>query len=253
MAVHTPDQAYYDHFEHDGWHLGLMNEILRGQISTERGLVADLRRKEEARFLLLGSATVRNLDNMAIMDRILRPGKGKQDDVYIIDRVRYPLTKHVAHAEWLDEWHKNQTKPLGNGLLYPHFMFAQADMRQLPLPADTIDCVISDYTLNFLQDPADVCTTLGEVRRVLKDDGTFIASIGGNPDWPSGKQVPAEHAHSDNRLTMPAGPELSRLPITTYLRMAAEAKLHIANGVFSGQDMLSGIFKTTVQKLEAFQ
>jgi SAM-dependent methyltransferase len=247
MPKFMPDQQYYDAFEYDGWNLSLMNELLQGQIDLKPELAADVRTLDRARFLMLGSATVRNIDNLAVMDRILRPGQGAQDAAVIIDRANYPLEKHKKQLEWYETafFGKDTVEDMAqaNYLPYPQFSVAKADMRQLPFPDGSMDVVVSDYTLNFLQKPSDIRATLQQVSRVLGHNGMFLASVAGHPDWSHSDPVPDEHAYDGRIKLLQGGYAVTTFPAATYTAIAAEAGLHLADGVYIQTDLVSGVFR----------
>jgi SAM-dependent methyltransferase len=51
------------------------------------------------------------------------------------------------------------------------------DLRHLPFPDESFDAIVSTSTLDHLAEPADLDLALGELRRVLKHDGTLVASV----------------------------------------------------------------------------
>jgi SAM-dependent methyltransferase len=62
--------------------------------------------------------------------------------------------------------------------------FWVADVRQLPLPAETIDCVISTSTLDHFPERADFDRALDEIIRVVRPGGALILTLD-NPHNPS--------------------------------------------------------------------
>lgn len=171
------DTAYYDHFSAGGWDLSLMAESLKG-LDAPAQATDTLRRTSDATLLVLGSATVRNIHNVANLDNILRPGQGHHDHAMIVDYSHHPMKQHRQEWDWLEP--STRTKEQQRYLPYPAFSFIQADIRDLPLPNESCDVVISDYTLNFLANTPDVVQTLGEAARVLKTKGLLLLAVAGH-------------------------------------------------------------------------
>lgn len=172
--------AYYDYFSSGGWDLSLMADTLK-QLHVPDSALDTLRHIPAAQFLVLGSATARNIDNVAILDKHLRPGQGHEDTVTIIDYNPYPMQQHLEKWHWLkpiarDDPEQRQYLP------YPNFNFVQADMRRLPLPDTSCDVVVSDYTLNFLGTEQDIGQTFRETTRVLKPGGLMLLAVAGHEE-----------------------------------------------------------------------
>lgn len=182
MSPTSPSPAkYYEGFEYGGgWDLSLMISALEN-LELPAHVKESVARPSEATFLVMGSATTRNIGNIAVLDSKLRPGKSHNDCVLMIDRNLYPMSQHQREWNWL--------RPIVHGegdqqdhLPYPNFIFAQADMRNLPLPDESCDVVISDYTLNFLDTREDVARTFGQTQRVLKPGGVMLLAVAGHED-----------------------------------------------------------------------
>src|SRR4051812_41184994 len=138
MPDTKPDiENYYEGYGRNAFDLDLkaLSEYL-SQVEIPPDTLQSLREKDHIKFLVLGSAAPNNLDGMAMFDRVLRPGKGEQDTVFIIDYNAYPLYKHQERAKFLEEWEASSKKynksSEPNPLPYPKFELIQADMRQLP-------------------------------------------------------------------------------------------------------------------------
>lgn len=170
-------ENYYSQFERSGTDLDKMHDIL-SRMDIPVDIKHSLESVHSAAILVLGSATERNIDSIAWIDQVLRPGRGNNDGVLMIDYNNYPMQKHSKHWDWLEKLAR--TNEQQEYLPYPDFVFAQANMMQLPLADETIDIVVSDYTVNFLDDLNDVRRTFDEAARVLKPGGVLLLSAAGN-------------------------------------------------------------------------
>lgn len=253
MSVDTLDTTYYyDYFERGGglnWDLGLMLSALDRMDVTQNGTFDTLREQPSAQLLLLGSATAQNLDNMALLDKRLRPGLGDQDKVFVIDYNLYPLQKHqqrigfIAQAE---ESFKRNNPDTDNPLLYPSFEVAQADMKRLPFADGSLDVAVSDYTLNFAQDREEVDQTFSEIARVLSADGFLFMSVRGNPDFPYRPGDELTPGHNEVAQKELAGSvSINLLPLATYLGIAEAHGLQLVadSNATSHSEILCGVFQ----------
>lgn len=64
----------------------------------------------------------------------------------------------------------------------PNAVAARADWRAMPVPDRTYDVVIGDGILLWQRYPEDFYSLAGEMRRVLKDDGTLVVRLFAKPD-----------------------------------------------------------------------
>lgn len=201
-------------------------------------LLGNLRARKAASFLVLGSATPRNADAMALIDRVLRPGQGDADTVTFIDRNAFPMQQHQKHHKFLADWkqsYKPSTRPNSNipELLYPYFNVSQADIRSLPFVSQSKDCVVSDYTLNFLDTQVDVGKTLGEASRVLTRGGVMLLAVTGNS---AAGEMPEVYTYESRLKVQQFHPD-------TYVALAAANGLHEVAAVRQGDDLLCGVFE----------
>ena len=235
-------ENYYKNY--GGWDLGLMYERMKNMGVSEDALKS-IREKEKARFLILGSATTNNLNQVSKIDQYFRPGKVEQDEVVIIDRNTYPLEEHKKEVDWIegkgeDSW--SNTPKSTPEFPYPKFEIVQADMRQLPFTDNSFDIVISDYTLNYLDNIEDVNKFFSQISKALSSDGLLIVSIRGNEKYPyAGINIP-EVANNDVQNTNQGGVDVHYLPIQAYIASASRNGLTLMNDNLVGND-LCGVFK----------
>jgi SAM-dependent methyltransferase len=55
--------------------------------------------------------------------------------------------------------------------------FVNCDVRRLPFTDDSLDCIVSDSTLDHFSDTGEIDTALAEFRRVLKPGGRLILTM----------------------------------------------------------------------------
>lgn len=172
---------YYAGFETGGVgvaDLGLMHSVL-GSMTIPKSVEQTLQSAPSVDYLVLGSATTRNISNMALIDERLRPGMGDKDTVTIIDINGYPMEGHQRLWRAVKDVVNNSPAGQEPMLLYPNFGFCQADMTQLPFADSSFHAVVSDYTLNFLPTLEDVDKTFAETSRVLRAGGIMLLSVCG--------------------------------------------------------------------------
>jgi len=238
-------QKYYNEFEHNSIDLSLMREVL-GKIELPPNALKSIEEKESAQFLVLGSATPRNLDNIALIDKALRPGKGNQDKVTIVDANIYPLERHNERIKFLDEWHasyKQNNPDQPNPLQYPKFNLAQGDIRQLPFEKRSVDVVLSDYTFNFLSTIEDVDKAFAEIARVLSDEGVVLISIKGNEKYKADQLVDEQQMTDLQPYQFDGGTIVNLFPLQTYISIAQRYGLELIGKNTSGSDLLCGVLK----------
>jgi SAM-dependent methyltransferase len=238
-------QRYYEGFEYSGWDLNLMREVLE-KMDVPPDVLESIQNKEKIKFLVLGSATAHNLDNMAKIDKVLRPGKGAEDTVTIIDYNMYPLERHKERTEFLERWeasHKRNNPNEKDPLPYPKFNLAQADMKQLPFEEGSADIVVSDYTFNFLSTQEDIDKAFAEVARVLPQDGTMLIAVNGNDKYKPDKQLTDQQMEDLQEREVLGGTVVKQFPIQTYLAAAERHGLELTASDFSGSDLLCGVLR----------
>jgi SAM-dependent methyltransferase len=235
---------YYKNFEHGGWDMEAMCNIIEGA-QLPAGLLDPLRAQDSTELLVLGSATARNIDKVAKIDRALRPGQGHKDHALIIDYNSDPLDRHARKLEEYqhilgvrDEYVSESGIP---PLSYPRFSLKQADMRDLPLEDGTVDVAMSDYTFNFLPDTASVQAAFDETARVLRPGGLILLAVDGNSTYRNGvaptEDVPFE---ATDLREMHGGINLVRFPLSSYLSMAEASGLELRYAPVPTLSLLQG-------------
>ncbi|TAH32884.1 class I SAM-dependent methyltransferase [Candidatus Saccharibacteria bacterium] len=236
-------EHYYDAFEYSGRTMQTMHGAL-AKLTLPCDIRESLQAIPEANLLVLGSATARNISNVALIDKDIRPGQGHKDTVVIVDRNHYPMRKHREEWEWMRDVVRNEEQ---NRILpYPSFRFGQADMRQLPMRDGTFDIVASDYTLNFLDTYEDVQQTFSEVQRVLKPGGILLAAVLGHSEVDPG--IPVESlanttAEHSERGTGPVTTLVHRFPLQFYTAAASEAGLAMRAADQNGNSYLCAVLQ----------
>jgi malonyl-CoA O-methyltransferase len=82
-----------------------------------------------------------------------------------------------------------------------------ADLLALPLAADSIDLIVSNFTLQYCADQqAGLLPALREINRVLKPDGLLLISFPGNQSFPEYRSAIAD----DGYLHLDPLPDLQR-------------------------------------------
>jgi SAM-dependent methyltransferase len=239
-AESAADTTYYDYFTRGGWDLSLMAGALK-TLDMPGHILDSLRHVPTATFLVLGSAAVRNIDNVAILDNHLRPGQGDKDHTMMIDYNHYPLTQHRKKWGWMEPL--TRTEEQKRHLPYPTFNFVQADMRQLPFPDKSYDAVISDYTLNFLSTEQDVAQTFRETARVLKPDGLMLLAVAGHEDVDP-TIPPQDLPNTEPQLKARFGNLVTvQFPLQVYEQSAAAHGLTLQAANTSGNDYLCAVLQ----------
>lgn len=235
---------YYDDFEHGGWDMEAMCNIIEGA-QLPAGLLDPLRTQDNAELLVLGSATARNIDKVAKIDRVLRPGQGHKDHVLIIDYNSDPLDRHAQKLQEYqhilgvrDEYVSDSSIP---PLPYPRFSLKQANMLGLPLEDGTVDVAMSDYTFNFLPDTASIQAAFDETARILRPGGLMLLAVEGNSACRNGI-TPAEDVPFDatDLREMHGGINLVRFPLSSYLSMAEASGLELRYAPIATLSLLQG-------------
>jgi len=216
---------YYDGYR--GWNLQLMYERMK-TMGLPDDLKEQINQKDQVTFLVLGSATTENLGHISQIDSYLRPGKVEQDKVVIIDKNLHPLWKHQKEIAWLegdDGW--TNTPKSTPEFPYPKFGLAQADMRKLPFKNNIFDMVISDYTLNYLDNEESVSKTFQEISRILSPGGTVMLQVRGNEKYPYEEKNKNEVPNDDIQSKIQGGVKVWYFPIQTYLKIARQYGLEL--------------------------
>ena len=243
---------YYQSYEQGlglNWDLQLMLSALKEMPVMHDGTFDRLRELPSANLLLLGSATSRNLDNMALLDDRLRPGHGARDTAYVIDYHQQPLLKHQERIDFIDEWKQslqNTAPGEDTGLQYPSFKLARADMMHLPFAGGSMHVAVSDYTLNFVEDAGQVGQTCSEIARVLTDGGFLLLSVSGNPDFPYNAEDTSGPGNGEaSQKELSGGLVINQLPLATYRGIAKSCGLQFVaqDASHSQTELMCGVFQ----------
>ncbi|MFA6376396.1 MAG: class I SAM-dependent methyltransferase [Candidatus Paceibacterota bacterium] len=234
-------ENYYDDYR--GRDLSLLYGRMKG-MDLPRELLDSIREKEAARFLILGSAVTDNLNQVALIDQYLRPGKVENDEVVVIDRNEYPVSRHKKESDWIegaDSWTNTPKSTLE--FSYPKFHIAQADMRHLPFAENGFDAVISDYTFNYLDNIEDVEKTFLEISQALPDNGLLVISVMGNEKFPYSGEADSESFGAELQNKDQGGVEVYFFPLQAYINLARKHGLYLAKYDLIGNDMCAVLVK----------
>lgn len=235
MSEKLTQENYYESYQYQGWNLSLLYERMRN-IQIPEDILRSIQEKEKIRLLVLGSATTENLHQIAKIDQYLHPGKVEDDDAVIIDLNKYPLDQHKKYVDWIegkDSW--TNTPKSTPEFPYPKFDLVQTDMRQLPFAEGSFDILISDYTLNYIDNPTDLGKVFTQIAQVLSLDGLAIVAVRGTQH---GNQKTGDNkALSEAEHTTQGGVEVHYFPLQTYLRIAAEHGLEVVTQSLLSNDL----------------
>ena len=238
MSEKLNPQNYYENYE--GWNLGLLFARIKGMELPE-DLQKSIREKDKVKFLILGSATADNLNQAALIAHYLRPlDKVEQDEIVIIDKNEYPVSKHKKEADWLEgtgagSW--NNLPKSTPEFPYPKFHILRADMRQLPFAENAYDAVVSDYTLNYLDNLEEVEKTFQGISEMLPENGLIMLSVRGNEKYPySGTNTPGIR-DDDLQNVNQGGVEVCYFPLQTYIDLAQKHRLRLISYDLVDNDM----------------
>lgn len=238
-------ENYYDNYGGLDIDLGFAYERIK-EMGLPEELLASIREKKEFKFLILGSATTRNLDHVSKIDQYLRPGKVERDSVTIIDQNMYPLSGHHKEIVGIegrgtDMW--SNTPKSTPEFPYPKFRVAQADMRQLPFAEGSFDAIISDYTLNYLDSVQDIDKTFASMSQALSSGGIAVISVKGNQRYPYGAVIGAEIPKDDVQKVRAGGIEVHCFPLQSYIDSAARHDLKVVSSNLNGDDLCAVLTK----------
>lgn len=217
--------GYYDDY-HSIFDLRLMQEKIDHLVAGSNQEIREiLRGVDRAKFLVLGSATAKNIHNVTKIAHYLR-GKAhvSSDTIYIIDANDRSVELYTSAVEDLDrhsDWSGQSLREASkDSFPYPQFKVEKADMRDLPHESDSQDVVISDYTLNYVDSLEDIRSTFSEVRRVLKSGGLFFMTIIHNLALDS-----TGIAHDPGIKELKGGVQINKFRLASYLKLAEESGL----------------------------
>jgi SAM-dependent methyltransferase len=237
-------ENYYNQYRYFGWDLSLMYERLN-KVKLPDGLQKDIQEKEKFTFLVLGSATPRNLSQIARIDKYLRPSKVEQDEVIVIDQNIYPLIDHkreIAVFEGKSGW---GNMPLSTKEFpLPSYKIAQADMRALPFGENRIDCVVSDYTFNYLDNLEGIDKSFAEISRTLASNGILMISIRGNETHPYTGIMNIDVAEQDIQEKNQGGVIVHYFPLQIYIQTAQNHQLEMIGSNAIGTDLFAVLAKS---------
>ncbi len=228
------EEVYYQDYKTTGLHLGSMVNAIK-KIGIPINDLGDFQNKQKIKFLLMGSSTEHNLEQMAILEKEIRPKQAKNDTVLIMDLNQYPL---LRHQDWLQNFQQNHNGSNADVLEYPKFHLLRGDMIQSPIPNNTIDVVISHYTLNFIEDIKLVSKAISEFARVLKKDGLLLLALQSWTPWT--KPYLVKDTPNRDYVT---GSYIYQFTPMTYLKLLTEHGFNLVAENNTGMlDMSCGIF-----------
>lgn len=105
------------------------------------------------------------------------------------------------------------------------FHYKKINCEKIPLPDNSCDCVIGDHLLFYLSRPDGIKNALTEIRRVLKEDGIFIASTYGR-----------DHMKEITKLVHDFNPEITLSQYNLYDRFGLENGEEILSYYFDSVD-----------------
>ncbi|NTW14260.1 MAG: class I SAM-dependent methyltransferase [Candidatus Moranbacteria bacterium] len=210
---------YYENFD-SFFDLQMMGERIE-HVGLPEDVAERLRSSERNDFLVLGSATVKNINEVTRIAHHIHGKKQVVNDVItIVDLNDTSIRMHKEAVEQLDrksDWTGTTVRESSaEAFPYPRFNVERGDIRNLPYGDSTKDVVISDYTINFLDTPEDINGCFGEVARVLKEDGVLFIAFRYKKD----DDAPIERASQ-------GGVIISKMRLEDYLASATRSGLTI--------------------------
>lgn len=241
MVEYLESTSYYREFEGSLYDIKMMYEAVSNRLEIPADVKESLVSIDAANILVLGSATPRNIDNVALLDSTLRPGRSHQDSVLMIDYNDSPMKDHRDH--WIDIEPTARSDEQQKYLPYPDFAFARADMRRLPIGDEMLDIVISDYTLNFLDDYDDVRTTFGEAARVLKTHGIILLAVAGHVQVAPDADIENLAVRNAQRRERRGGFRTFQFPLQMYEQAASENGLQLRAQEIAGSNIVCAVLQ----------
>ncbi|MBB3123282.1 SAM-dependent methyltransferase [Mesoflavibacter sabulilitoris] len=171
-------ENYYDNYG-SFYDLNLTRGRMK-KLSFPDNLLDFLRKPKSINFLVLGSATTKNINAVTQIGFDLRTKANIQNDIVnIIDINDISVALHEEYVNYLDKessWGDCKTPREASlpTFPYPQFNVEKMDMCRLKYENNSIEVVISDYTLNFLSSFDDLRKVFQETSRVLTPKGIFI-------------------------------------------------------------------------------
>jgi len=180
----------------------------------------NLKRNKSNAFLVLGSATTKNLNGVTKIAHYLHGKEATlKDSVSIVDINDISVALHGKEIQELDkvsDWSKTSMREnSAKTFPYPEFSVEKGDIRSLSQETDSIDVALSDYTINYLDSKEDVSAFFCEVNRVLKQKGILYIAF----RYSKGSQT-------QERVNQ-GGAEISMLSLDDYKQLAEGAGLRI--------------------------
>ena len=170
---------YYEHYN-SLFDLAMMESRIKAMHLPEE---VSQRLKEPAQemFLVLGSATTKNINGVtSIVHHVHGKKAALNDTVIFVDVNDHSIQLHQKAIRELDDasWSgvSDREKSIDH-FPYPRFMVRKADIRSLPPDLDSVDVALSDYTINYLDSEKDIGDFFREVSRVLKENGVLYIAL----------------------------------------------------------------------------
>lgn len=186
----------------------------------------ELSEKSELRAIVFGSASPQNLREFLFFEQAIgRASHSEKDDVVFVDIKYPPLAQQLEAADAIKNLAAFDDQ-------MPRFHFSQMDINNIGVMKDSHDVVISDFTLNFQSDLAEVNQMFRAAAKVLRPDGTMFVSVIGNPDFLDKVKYGElqDNAALDQAFTKSLpGSALSCYPLSAYLTEANKAGLFLAS------------------------
>ncbi len=224
------ENEYYERYN-SVFDLEMMNSRIQN-IQLPEDTASHIREQDRNTFLVLGSATTKNINGVTKIVHYLHGKESTPNDfVVIVDINDTSIALHeraIRELDEVDSWSKTSVRESGGDIFpYPQFKVEKDDIRSLSQEADSIDVAISDYTINYLDSEEDVMKFFSEVHRVLKEKGIMYIALRYLKD--------SEFLQKTNQ----GGAEICTLSLDEYKRLAQEAGLNIlANDASGGGDAL---------------
>lgn len=231
------DRDYYERYD-SFFDLEMMGERIKS-LALPETFFGGLKNKN-AEFLVLGSATTKNINGIT---KIVHHVHGKEnvgeDTVSIVDINEESVAIHQKAIDDLDvrsEWSGQIIREVSaEKFPYPQFKVKKGDIRDLPQEDKSIDIVISDYTINYLDSLEGIERCFTEVSRVLQDDGTLFITV----------RFIKEGAEPERILQ--GGIPICKFGLQDYIDTAVKSGLELVKRSEGGEDVLM-VFKKRGEK-----